>query len=161
MLPRPPLRAAVATAPILLAAPVCRMGARIVDRREHFAREAVVPDSRYGAFDSGLIPRMPDTRGVDMKIPSLRVLEKRRRDPRRERIRIDDDRLGVIRNEDRKGATEKLPRGFAGLNRPRGRFLERRIHKPVPRADGREDPRAKPSPFARPQRPRAPAHPPC
>ena len=102
MLPRPPLRATVATAPILLAAPVRRMGACVVDRREHFAREAVVPDSRYGAFDAGLIPRMSDARRVDMKMSSLRVLEKRRRDPRRERIRIDDDRLGVIRNEDRK-----------------------------------------------------------
>jgi hypothetical protein len=47
---------------------------------------------------------MPDARGVDMKMPSLRVREKRRRDPRRERIRIDDDRLGVIRNEDCAGA---------------------------------------------------------
>jgi hypothetical protein len=103
---------------------------------------------------------MPDTRGVDMKIPGLRVLEKRWRDPRRERIRIDDDRLGVIRNEDRKRAAEKLPRGFAGLNRPRGRFLERRIYKSVPRADGREDPRAKPSPFTREQGQGEPAHPP-
>src|SRR5712691_9513224 len=100
MLPRPPLRATMATAPILLATPVRRMGARVVDRREDFAREAVVPDAGYGAFDARFIPRMPDARGVDMKIPSLRVLEKRWRDPRGERIRIDDDRLGVIRNED-------------------------------------------------------------
>ena len=77
MLPRPPLRATVATAPILLATPVRRMNARVVDRREDFAREAIVPDARDGAFDACLIPRMPDARGVDMKIPRLRVLEKR------------------------------------------------------------------------------------
>ncbi len=101
MVPRPPLRATVATAPVLLATPVRRMGARIVKRREDFAGEAIVPDAGYGPFDARFIPRMPDARGVDMKIPGLRVLKKRRRDPRRERIRIDDDRLGVIRNEDR------------------------------------------------------------
>src|SRR5437870_5383952 len=136
MLPRPLLRATVATAPILLATPVGRMAARVVDRREDFAREAIVPDTRYGPFDAPFIPRMPDARCVDLKIPGLRVLEKRRRDPRRERVWIDDDRFGVIRNKDRKHAAEKLPGGFAGLNRPRGRFLERRIHKPVARADG-------------------------
>src|SRR3989304_3952202 len=159
MSPRPPRRATVTTAPILLATPVRRMGARVVNRREDFACEAVVPDAGYGAFDARFIPRMPDARGVDMEIPGLRVLEKRRRDPRRERIRIDDDRLGVIRNEDREHAAEKLPGGFAGLNRPRGRFLERRIHKPVARADRCEDPRAKPSPWAREQGPCEPAHP--
>ena len=74
---------------------------------------------------------MPDARGVDMKIPSLRVLEKRRRDPRRERIRIDDDRLGVIRNQDVEEAVEEFPRGFARLNRARGRFLEGGIHETI------------------------------
>ena len=77
MLPWSALGATVATAPILLPTPVRCMGARVVDRREDFAREAVVPDARDGAFDARVIPRMPDARGVDMEIPGLRVLEKR------------------------------------------------------------------------------------
>src|SRR5271167_3585527 len=102
MLPGSALRATMTTQPILLAAPVPRMRARLVNRREDFAGEAVISYARNGAFDAGLVPSMPHARGVDMKMASLGILEKRGRDARRERIRIDDDGLGVIRNEDRK-----------------------------------------------------------
>lgn len=59
-----------------------------------------------------------------MKVACLGVLEKRWRDPRRERIRINDDRLGVIRNQDLEEAAEEFPGSFARLNRARGRFFE-------------------------------------
>jgi len=55
------------------------------------------------------VARMPDACGVDIKIPRLRVLQKGWGDPGGERIGIDDDRLGVIGNDDGKGAAEKLP----------------------------------------------------
>jgi hypothetical protein len=33
------------------------MGARVVDRREDFAREAIIPDAGYGAFDARFLQR--------------------------------------------------------------------------------------------------------
>src|SRR5262249_21619136 len=53
----------------------------------------------------------------------------------------------VIRNQNLEDAAEEEgPCRLARLNRTRGRLLECRIDKPIARADGGEDPRAK-SPF--------------
>ncbi|MCA1563386.1 MAG: hypothetical protein LC804_25085 [Acidobacteria bacterium] len=87
---------------------------------------------------------MPHAGRVDVKVARLRVLEKRGRDARREWIRVDDDRLGVVRDEDFENPAKEIPRGLARLDRPRGRLLESGIDEAMPRADRREDPRAKP-----------------
>ena len=108
------------------------MRARVFQRGQDFAGEAVISYSRDGAFDAGLVPSMAYAGGVDMKVACLRILEKRRGDPRCKRIRIDDDRLGVIWNEDVENPAEKLSGDFAGFNRARGRFFERGIHEPIP-----------------------------
>ena len=142
----PPLRATVAPQAVLVEAPGAGPHVRIVEREEHFAREAVVADAGYGALDAPLVPRGAHARRIDMKVPRLRILEKRGRDPRRQRVRADDDRLRVIGNEDGEDAAEEGPRRFARLDRARGRLLEGGIHEAMARADRREDPRAKPSP---------------
>ncbi len=75
-----------------------------------------------------------------MKPTRLRVLEKRRRDARGERILLHDNRLGVIGNQHQENATEKLPSRFTRLDRARGGFLEGGIDKPVARANRGKDP---------------------
>src|SRR5205807_7748801 len=62
---------------------------------------------------------------------------------RRERIRLDDDGLSVIRNQDFKNALEELPGSFASLYRAWGRFFESGIHKAIARAHGGKDPGTK------------------
>src|SRR5205814_4896249 len=76
---------------------------------------------------------------------------------RGERIRRRDDGAGVIRNEDLEDAAEEDPRGLARLNGARRGLVERRIDKPIPRPDGREDPRAKAALLAGERQPADPA----
>jgi hypothetical protein len=126
---RPPLRATVPPEAVVIAAPVAAPRARLIERGEDFASKAVVPHAWYGPLDAPFVARLPDAGRVDMKVARLRILEKRRRDPRREGIGLDDDRLGVIRNEDLENAAEKLPRRFTRLDRTGGGLLEGRIDK--------------------------------
>jgi hypothetical protein len=98
------------------------------------------------------IAGMPDARGINVKVARLRVFEKRGRDARRQRIGLDDDRFGVIRNEDSENAPEKLPGRFTRFDGADRRLFERRIDEAVPGAYGREDPRAKPALLALRQR---------
>ena len=93
---------------------------------EHFAGEAVVADAGDGALDAPLVAGRAHAGRVDMKVPRLRVLEKRRRDPRRQRVGADDDRLRVVRDDDREDPTEEGPGGLARLDRARRRLLEGR-----------------------------------
>src|SRR5688572_26285101 len=86
---------------------------------------------------------MPHPRGVDVKMPRLRVLEKAGRDARRQRIGLEDDRLGVIRNDDVEHATKKLPGRFTRLNCARGRFFEAGIDEAVAGAHRGKDEGAK------------------
>jgi hypothetical protein len=125
------LRAAVSPEPVVIEAPVSRVRARVLERDEHFAGEAVIADAGYGPFDAPLVAGMPHPRGVDVKMPRLRVLEKAGRDARRQRIGLEDDRLGVIRDDDIEDAPEKLPGRFTRLNRARGRFFEAGIDEAV------------------------------
>src|SRR6185295_7748493 len=80
-----------------------------------------------------------------------------RRDARGERIRRGDDGAGVIRNQDLEDAADEGPRRLAGFYGARRRLLERRIDKPIPRADGGEDPRPKSPLLARERQPPDPA----
>src|SRR5207247_909699 len=61
--------------------------------------------------------------------------------------------------EDSEDAAKERPGGFARLDRARRRFFERRVHKPMPRAHGGEDPRAKAAALAGDLRQREPADP--
>src|SRR5688500_16951651 len=50
------LRATVAPEPVVIEAPVSRVRARVLERDEHFAGEAVIADAGYGPFDAPLLP---------------------------------------------------------------------------------------------------------
>jgi len=119
------------TEAVVIQAPVPRVGARVVEGGQHFTGEAVVPDTGNGPFDPAFVTRMPDARRVDVKVPRLRVLEKRRGDARGERIGGDDEGLGVIRNEDFENATKEFPRRFTRLDGARRRFFEGGIDEAV------------------------------
>ena len=80
---------------------------------------------------------------VHLKAARLHVLQKCLSHVRRERIRLDDDGLSVIRNQDFKNALEELPGSFASLDRAWGRFFESGIHKAIARAHGGKDPGTK------------------
>jgi len=71
------LRAAVAPEPVVIEAPVSRVRARVLERDEHFAGEAVIADAGYGPFDAPLVAGMPHPREVDVKMPRLRTRESR------------------------------------------------------------------------------------
>src|SRR5262249_55921018 len=146
VLAREALRATVSTTAVLVAAPACGMGAGILERRHELAGEAVVADRGHGALDAPFVAGMAHARWIDVKAARLGVFEKGRRDPRGQRSGGRDDGAGVIRNQNLEDATEEGPCRLARLNRTRGRLLECRIDKPIARADGGEDPRAK-SPF--------------
>src|SRR5207244_8096761 len=77
-----PLRAAVATTAVLLAAPARGVGARVVERCQQLAGEAVVTDRRHRPLDAAFVARPPPTRRINVKPTRLRVLEKRRGDAR-------------------------------------------------------------------------------
>ena len=159
VLPGPALRPTMPALPILLETPVPRVGARVLDRGEHFARKAVIADARYGALHAGLVSRGAHAGRIDVKLPRLRVLAKCRRDAGAERIGIENDGLRVIGDQDGEDPAKERPRGFARLDRAGGGFLERRVHEAMPRAHGGEDPRAKPTTLPRDLREREPPHP--
>ena len=54
VLERPPLRATVPPQAVVVETPVPAERARVVERREHFAGEAIVADAGHGAFDARL-----------------------------------------------------------------------------------------------------------
>ena len=116
-----------------------RVGARVLERDEDFAGEAIIPDARYGPFDAPLVPGMPDPRRVDVEVPGLRILEKSWRDSRVERVGLLDDGLGVVCNNDLEDAAEKLPGRFTRLDGARGRFVEPGIDEAVAGPHPRED----------------------
>lgn len=96
VLARPSLRATVHPPAIVLATPLERLRARVVQGREDLAGEAIIPDAGHGALHTSFVPRMFHTRRINFQIPGLRILQKRRRDARRQRVRLENDRLGVI-----------------------------------------------------------------
>jgi hypothetical protein len=124
---------------------VDRVGPRVVERGEDLAGEAIVTDRLHRPLHPALVARVAHARRVDVKPPGLRVLEKRQRDPRGERIGLRDDRRRVIWNQDLEDPAEEVPRGFARFDGARGRLLEGRIDEAVARSHGREDPRAEPA----------------
>ena len=141
MLARRALRAAVTPEPVVLVTPMRGMRPRVFERGEDLAGKAIVADGLDGPLDAAFVARMPDAGRIDVKGARLRVLEKRGREPWRERVRLGDDGRRVIRNEDLEDATEEVPRGFTGVDGPRCRLLEGRIDKAVARADRGENPR--------------------
>src|SRR5262249_9445060 len=116
ILARRSLRAAGAAEAGLLAAPMDPRRPRVRWGAEDFARKAIVTHGRHRTLDAAFVARMADARGIDMEPAGLRVFEKRRRQARRQRVGLRDDRRGVIRNEDLENPPEKLPRGFAGFD---------------------------------------------
>jgi hypothetical protein len=51
--------------------------ARLVERGQDFAGEAIVADAGDRALDTPFVTGRPHARAVDVKVPRLRVLEKR------------------------------------------------------------------------------------
>jgi hypothetical protein len=143
VLERSALRATVAPQPVVIQTPVPAPRAGVVECREHFAGKAVIADTGHGALHAPFVARLPDPRGVNVKVARLCVFEKGGGNPGRQWIGTDDDGLRVIRDQDPEDAAEKRPGRFTRLDRARRRFLEGRIDEAVPRAHGRKDPRAK------------------
>lgn len=143
MLSRSALRVTMPALAILLAAPVAGVRAGLLQRGQDLAGKTVIADGGHGSLDPCFIPGMPHTSRVHLKTAHLRVLEKRQRHVRRERIRLGNDGLGVIGNENFENALKELPGGFAGLDGAHGGFFESGIHKPIARAHGGKDPSAK------------------
>lgn len=69
--------------------------ARVVQRGEDFAGEAIVTDAGRGAFHAPFVAGATQAGGIDMKVARLRVFEKRRRQPRSQRVGVDDDDFRV------------------------------------------------------------------
>ena len=159
VLPRRTLRATMAAQAILLAAPMTRMHARVVQRGQYLAGKAVIAHAGNRSLDLSFIPRMPHTGRVHMKLARLRVLEKCRRDVRGERIRLHDNGLGVVGNQHTENAPEELPSRFAGLDGTRRGFFESGIDKPIAGEDGGKDPGPKTPTLLGAQRKSEPAHP--
>ena len=136
------------------------MCACVLQRRQDLAGEAIISNARDRAFHASFVPRMFHAGGIDFQIPGLRVLEKRGRDARRQRVRLQDDRFGVVGDQDMESPAVELPSGFARVNRAGGRFFKRGIDEAIPRADRCEDPGAKPTSLpVVDQRECEPAHP--
>jgi hypothetical protein len=76
----------VAPQAIVVETPVDGVRARVVQRGEDFAGEAIIADRRHGPFDPPFVARMADARGIDVKVARLRILEKRGRDAGPERV---------------------------------------------------------------------------
>src|SRR6266568_8812556 len=108
---------------------------RLLERVEALASEAVVAHRLHRALDAPFVARAAHARGIDVEAARLRVLEERRRDARRERIRRLHDALGVVGNEHAEHAAEELPRCLARSDRRARRLLEADVHVAMSRAD--------------------------
>jgi hypothetical protein len=93
-----------------------------------------------------LVLRPAHPRRIDDEAARLRVLEKRRHEPRRERIGRRDDRRGVIGDQDAEDASVEGPRRLTRFDGRRRRLPEARIDEAVARHARREDPRADAAP---------------
>jgi hypothetical protein len=142
VLARQTLRAAVPLHSVLVEAPAAGARTRVVDRAKSLAPEAVVAHRWHGPLDPRLVLRVAHAGGVDHEAARLRVLEETVGDPRRDRIGLRDDRLGVVGDHHAEHAPEEFPGSVARLDRRRGRLLEHRVDEAVARADRGEDPRA-------------------
>ncbi len=145
---RETLRASVTTQPIFLKAPAQGMLARLLDGDQVFASKAIIPDVPDAALDSGLIARLPDAGGVDLKPALLAILPKHLDDLRLQRVGCLDDRLGVVRDQHMEHAAIKLPRGFARGDRGGGCFPIDGIHETVAGYHRGEDEALQPPPLA-------------
>lgn len=133
--------AAVATEPVLLQAPLPRVGARRGQIREDLAGEAVLTDGGHSALHAGLVPGAPHAGGIDDEAPRLGVLEEGLIEVRLQGIGLLDDRLRVIGDQDPEDAVEEGPRRLARLDRRLRRLPQHRVDEAVAREDRREDPR--------------------
>jgi hypothetical protein len=119
------------------------MHASVIECGEEFTGKAIVAHVGNGALDPSFIPWMSHASCIHMKVARLRVLEKGRHDTWSERVRLDDDGFGVIRNQDAEDAAEELPGGFAGFDSAGRRFFENGIDKPIARENRGKNPSAK------------------
>src|ERR1700730_2290387 len=121
---------------------------RLLEREKTLAAEAVVAHRLHRALDAAFVARAAHARGVDVKATRLRVLEKRSRDARRERIHHLHDALGGVVYEHAKNAAEELPRCLARGDRRACRLLEADVRVAMSRANRSEDPCAEATPLA-------------
>src|SRR5262245_5973044 len=66
------LRPTVSAQAIVLEAPLPGEDARIVERREHLAGEAVIANAGYGPFDAAFVAGMAHASRIDVKVPGDR-----------------------------------------------------------------------------------------
>lgn len=98
-LPGCPQGAAVSPAAVLLKAPRPRMGPRLFEVGQHLASEAVLAHAGHGALDAPFVAGPAHAGGIDDEAARLGVLQEGRVEAGLQRIRVLDDRLGVVRDE--------------------------------------------------------------
>src|SRR5439155_16724899 len=91
---------------------------------------------------TGLVAGVPGAVGIDLESASLGVLEEGAGDAGLERIRILNDRLGVVGDQGAEHPAVELPGRLAGLDGARGGLREAWVDEAVARHPGGEDPGA-------------------
>lgn len=100
VLPRQALGRPVAAHAVVLATPPQRVPARSSDVEWRFAAEAVLGHYPYGALHARLVRGLADSSRVDHEAPRLRVLEEGEIEGGLQRVRLLNESLGVVRNQD-------------------------------------------------------------
>lgn len=101
--------------PVFLRTLPPRVTTGLFERRDHFAREAVVPNGLHRSLDPPLVPRAPHPRRVDEEPTGLGIRQERRHDPRLQWVRLWHDRFRVVRDRHAEDPAEELPRRLASL----------------------------------------------
>jgi hypothetical protein len=130
-LPRHLTSRAVRTRPRDLARPALGVAPRVLERREGLAVEAALAHVRDLILDAALVLRRAHPRRVDEDLASLRVVEERGHDRRRERVGLCDDRRHVVGHQHARHRAEEAPRGVEALADGLGGLQEGRPHEHV------------------------------
>jgi hypothetical protein len=138
---RPGLDRPVHAGPGHAAAPGLRAGLRVAQAGEVLAGEEVPADVLDGPLDPRLVLRRPDPGRVGGEPAVLGVIQPARGEPRVHRVRVRDDRGGVVGDQDPEHAAEERPRRVAPGDQRAQRLGERQPHEHVPRVARGEDQR--------------------
>ena len=138
---RPGLDRAVDPRPGCVAAPRFRAGLRVGQAGEVLAGEEVPPHVLHGPLHPRLVLRRPDPGRVGREPAVLGVIQPARGEPRVHRVRVRDDRRGVIGDQDLEHPAEERPRRVAPGDQRAQRLGEAQPHEHVPRVARGEDQR--------------------
>src|SRR6266545_2987326 len=140
VLTRQPPRGAVASHSVLVEAPLPCVLAGTLDIERLLAAETILRDHTYRTLDAGLVRGLPHPRRVDHEAACLCVLEKPEVNHRLEGIGLLHHGRGVVGDQDVEDPAVEGPRRLAGLDGRFRRLPGNRVHEPIARDAGREDP---------------------